>query len=74
MRRCVLCGSDRIMWWLGGSLGELYHCPDCLYTGPLVVDIDDGVVNQGPSSDWDSLEEKSVWSETGIANSTLFQT
>ena len=38
MRRCVVCGSDEVLLWLGGSIGALYRCPDCQYVGPIVIE------------------------------------
>jgi len=75
MRRCLMCSSDEVSLWLGGSIGSLYHCADCNYVGPIVVETD----AQQPFTDpfvsfWDRLEEGSFWSETGISNRTLFQT
>ncbi len=35
-KKCLLCGSGEVSLWLGGSIGALYHCPECQYTGPVV--------------------------------------
>ncbi len=42
MRRCVVCGSDEVLLWLGGSIGALYRCPECQYVGPIVIEGDEG--------------------------------
>jgi len=74
MRRCLVCGSEEVYLWLGGSIGSLYHCTDCHYVGPVVIEID----TQQPFADqfvsfWDLVEGGSFWSETGISNQMLFQ-
>jgi hypothetical protein len=75
MRRWLVCGSDEVFLWLGGSIGSLYRCTDCHYIGPVVIETD----VQRPLGDefapfWDHVEEGTFWSETGIANEMLFQT
>ena len=70
-----MCGSDEVSLWLGGSIGSLYHCADCNYVGPIVVETDAQQSFTDPFvSFWDRLEEGSFWSETGISNRTLFRT
>src|SRR6266567_1849435 len=50
-------------------------CEDCGYVGPIVIETDAQRSFAGHFvSFWDRLEEGSFWSETGIANHTLFQT
>ena len=75
MKRCLVCGSEEVFLWLGGSIGSLYHCTDCQYVGPVVIETDAQQVfgNQFVSF-WDLLEDGSFWSETEIANQMLFQT
>ncbi|OLE71670.1 hypothetical protein AUF78_01135 [archaeon 13_1_20CM_2_51_12] len=70
----MVCGSDEVFLWLGGSIGSLYHCTDCQYIGPVVLETD----AQQPSTNqfmsfWDLVEGGSFWSETGISNQMLFQ-
>jgi hypothetical protein len=74
-QRCLVCGSDEVVLWLGGSIGSLYHCTDRQYVGPVVIETDSQEVfgNQFGSF-WDLVEDRSFWSETGIANRMLFQT
>jgi len=74
MRRCLVCGSDEVFLWLGGSIGSLYHCTDCQYIGSVVLEIDaqQPLTNQFMSF-WDLVEGGSFWSETGISNQMLFQ-
>jgi hypothetical protein len=75
MRRCLICGSGKVFLWLGGSTGSLYHCTDCDYAGPSVVETDaQHVFGDRFVSFWDLVEDGSFWSETGIANHMLFQT
>ena len=69
MRRCLVCGSEDVYLWLGGSIGSLYHCTECQYVGPVVIETD----AQQPLADqfvsfWDLVEGGSFWSETGISN------
>jgi len=40
MKRCLVCGSEAVFLWLGGSIGSLYHCTDCQYVGPVVMETD----------------------------------
>ena len=37
-KRCLVCGSGGVSLWLGGAIGALYHCPECKYTGPVVIE------------------------------------
>jgi hypothetical protein len=74
MRRCLVCGSEEVVLWLWGCTGSLYHCTDCQYVGPVVVETDaQQVFGREFVSFWDLVEDKSFWSETGIANHMLFQ-
>jgi hypothetical protein len=74
MRRCLVCGSEEVFLWLGGSIGSLYHCTDCNYVGPVVIETDTQQLFEDQfGSFWDLVEEGSFWSETGIANHMLFQ-
>ena len=75
MRRCLVCGSDEVFLWLGGSIGSLYNCPNCHYVGPVVIETEaQQVFGDQFVSFWDLVEDGSFWSETGIANRMLFQT
>jgi hypothetical protein len=38
VRRCPHCRSTRLVFEGGLILGQLYHCLDCDYVGPLVVE------------------------------------
>jgi transposase-like protein len=38
VRRCPHCGSTRLVFEGGLILGQLYHCLDCDYVGPLVLE------------------------------------
>ncbi len=74
MRRCLVCGSDEVFLWLGGSIGSLYHCANCHYVGPVVIETEaQQVFGDEFVSFWDLAEDGSFWSETGIANHMLFQ-
>lgn len=74
MRRCLVCGSDEVVLWLGGSIGTLYHCTDCQYVGPFVVETDlQQELGDCSGPFWDLVENGTFWSETGIANDMLFQ-
>ncbi len=37
-KKCLVCGSGEVSLWLGGSIGALYHRPECHYTGPVVIE------------------------------------
>ncbi len=37
-KKCLVCGSGEVSLWLGGSIGTLYHGPECQYTGPIVIE------------------------------------
>ncbi len=37
-KRCLVRSSGEVSLWLGGSIGALYHCPECQYTGPVVIE------------------------------------
>lgn len=39
-KRCPKCGSTDISLYLGAQLGMVYHCKNCGYRGPLVVEED----------------------------------
>ena len=70
----MICGSEEVSLWLGGSIGSLYHCTDCHYVGPLVLETN----AQQPLEDqfvsfWDQVEGGSFWSETGVSNQMLLQ-
>jgi len=70
----LVCGSDEVFLWLGGSIGSVYDCTDCLYIGPVLLETD----AQQPLTDqflpfWGLVEEGSFWSETGISNQMLFR-
>ena len=75
MRRCFVCGSDEVVLWLGGSIGSLYHCTNCHYVGPVVIEID-AQQSFGDQfvSFWELVDNGSFWRETGIANHMLIQT
>jgi hypothetical protein len=74
MRRCLVRGSDEVFPWLGGSLGSLYHCTNCHYLGPIVIETDaEQVFEDRFGLFWNSLEEGSFWSETGIGSPMLFE-
>ncbi len=70
-----MCGSDEVVLSLGGSTGSLYHCTDCHYVGPVIIETDaQQVFGDQFVSFWDLAEDGSFWSETGITNHLLFQT
>ncbi|HVO77264.1 MAG TPA: hypothetical protein VMS79_00180 [Methanomassiliicoccales archaeon] len=37
---CPHCSSTKIIAELGGLTGELYHCLNCNYIGPVVIERD----------------------------------
>ena len=74
MRRCLVCGSEEVVLRLGGSIGSLYRCTDYQCVGPVVVETNaQQVCGHEFVSFWDHVEDKSFWSETGIANHMLVQ-
>ena len=41
---CPVCGSSELYYETGGYVGKVYHCKDCNYMGPLVVEADGEMV------------------------------
>lgn len=41
---CPVCGSSDLYYETGGYTGEKYHCKNCGYIGPLVVEADGEMV------------------------------
>lgn len=41
---CPVCGSSELYYETGGSVGKVYHCKDCNYIGPLIVEADDAMI------------------------------
>lgn len=41
---CPLCGSAELFYELGGATGKVYHCKDCDYVGPFVVEADEEMI------------------------------
>ncbi|MFH1236941.1 MAG: hypothetical protein V1648_00875 [Candidatus Aenigmatarchaeota archaeon] len=39
-KKCPVCGSDDITFWMGAKLGVQYACKKCGYHGPLIVEED----------------------------------
>jgi hypothetical protein len=37
---CPQCSSTKIITEMGGVTGELYHCLNCHYIGPVVIERD----------------------------------
>ncbi len=42
-RFCPKCHSENIILWMGGYTGAMYRCPDCGYTGPVVIETDGSI-------------------------------
>jgi len=38
---CPVCGSSELYYETGGYVGKVYHCKNCGYVGPLVVEADE---------------------------------
>jgi len=38
---CPICGSSDLYYETGGYTGKRYHCKNCGYIGPLVVEADE---------------------------------
>ncbi|HOT06435.1 MAG: hypothetical protein A4E45_01288 [Methanosaeta sp. PtaB.Bin039] len=38
---CPVCGGSDLYYEVGGYTGKLYHCKECQYIGPLVVEADE---------------------------------
>ncbi len=38
---CPVCGSSDLYYETGGYTGKKYHCKNCNYIGPLVVEADE---------------------------------
>ena len=39
-KTCPACGSSEIDLWMGSSLGMIYKCRKCGYTGPVIIEED----------------------------------
>jgi hypothetical protein len=37
---CPQCSSTKIISQLGGMTGEMYHCLNCHYLGPVIIERD----------------------------------
>lgn len=37
---CPICASSDLYYDVGGYTGKIYHCKNCDYIGPLVVEAD----------------------------------
>ncbi len=38
--QCPQCKSPNIFYDLGGMTGRVYHCHDCDYIGPVVIELE----------------------------------
>ena len=38
---CPVCGSADLYYEAGGYTGKTYHCKNCDYMGPLIVEADE---------------------------------
>ena len=38
--QCPQCKSSHIFYDLGGMTGRVYHCHDCDYIGPVVIELE----------------------------------
>lgn len=38
---CPVCGSSDLYYEIGGYTGQKYHCKNCGYVGPLIVEADE---------------------------------
>lgn len=50
VRRCPQCRSTRLIFEGGLILGQLYHCLDCDYVGPLVIEEEEPLPASSPST------------------------
>lgn len=50
VRRCPQCRSTRLVFEGALILGQLYHCLDCDYVGPLVIEEEEPLPASSPSS------------------------
>ncbi len=41
MEVCPNCGSIDLYFETGGATGMVYHCKNCGYVGPLIVEADE---------------------------------
>jgi transposase-like protein len=42
-RFCPKCHPENMILWMGGFTGAMYRCPDCGYTGPIVIETNDPI-------------------------------
>lgn len=38
---CPVCGSSDLYYETGGYTGQKYHCKNCGYVGPLIIEADE---------------------------------
>jgi transposase-like protein len=50
VRRCPQCRSTRLVFEGGLILGQLYHCLDCDYVGPLVIEEEEAAASTARSA------------------------
>jgi transposase-like protein len=50
-RFCPKCHSENIILWMGGYTGAMYRCPDCGYTGPIVIETNDPIPSEESETD-----------------------
>ncbi len=41
---CPICGSSDLYYEMGGYTGKIYHCKNCNYKGPLIVEADSEMI------------------------------
>ncbi|WP_292487198.1 hypothetical protein [Methanohalobium sp.] len=42
---CPVCGSSHWYYESGGYTGKLYHCKNCGYIGPLIVEANQEMID-----------------------------
>lgn len=41
VKMCPKCGSLNVHWIIGGIMGYIYTCQDCMYSGPFILEVDE---------------------------------
>lgn len=62
--QCPQCKSPHIFYDLGGMTGRVYHCHDCDYIGPVVIELElteeeiKALEEERGAKTWDDVHKK----------------